>query len=106
MADFSVDLFLGEFQNPKNIISIQRRQISVCASTVYKKTPDSGTLLVVNQQTTKEELKAWKELARFIFGKKNPAGFVDVWDISHEYVDLKSLLKNGSTLMEDWRSLC
>ena len=41
-----------------------------------------------------------KELARFILGDKNPAGFVDVWDISHEGdLDLKFLLKNGSTLM-------
>ena len=104
-ADFSMDLFLGEFQNPENTIRIQHRQISVCASTVYKKTPGSGTLLVANQQTTKEELKAWKELARFIFGDKNPAGVVDVWDITHEGdLDLKSSLKNGSTLMKDWRS--
>ena len=104
-ANFSVDLFLGKIQNPKNAIRIQHRQISVSASTVYKKTPGSGTLLVVNQQTTKEELKAWEELAGFIFGNKNPARVVDVWDISHEGdLDLKSLLQNGSTLMEDWRS--
>ena len=37
---------------------------------------------MVNQQTTKEELKAWEELVGFIFGEKNPAGVVDVWDIS------------------------
>ena len=104
-ADFSVDLLLGEIGNPKNPIRIQRRQISVLASTVYKKTPNSGTLLVVNQQTTKEELKAWKELAQFMFGDKNPAGVVDVWDISQKGdFDLNSVLKSGSTLLEDWRS--
>ena len=104
-ADFSVDLLLGEIRNPKNGIRIQQRQISVCASTVYKKTPNSGTLLVVNQQTTKEELKAWEELAGFIFGEKNPAAVIDVWDISQEGdLDLNSVLKSGSTLIEDWRS--
>jgi hypothetical protein len=104
-ADVSVDLFLGEICNPNNAIRIQHRQISVCASTVYKKTPNSGTLLVVNQQTTKEELKAWKELAGFVFGDKNPAGVVDVWDISQEgNFDLNSVLKSGSTLIEDWQS--
>jgi hypothetical protein len=71
---------------------------------MYEKTPNSGTLLVVNQQTTKEELKAWKELAGFIFGDENPAGVVDVWDISQEGdLDLNSVLKSGSTLIEDWR---
>jgi len=104
-ADFSVDLLLGEIQNPTNAVRIQQRQISVCASIVYKKTPNSGTLLVVNPQTTKEELTAWEELARFIFGDKNPAGVIDVWDISQEGdLDLNSVLKNGSTLIEDWRS--
>ena len=104
-VNFSVDLLLGEIRNPKNAIRIQQRQIGVCASTVYKKTPNSGTLLVVNQQTTKEELKAWEELAGFIFGDKNPAGVVDLWDISQEGdLDLNSVLKNGSTLIEDWRS--
>ena len=106
-ADFSVDLLLGEIDNPNNAIRIQHREISVSASTVYKKTPNSGTLLVVNQQTTKEEVEAWEELAEFIFGDKNlnPAGVVDVWDISQEGdFDLKSVLKNGSTLIEDWRS--
>ena len=104
-ADFSVDLLLGEIWNPKNATRIQHRQISVCASRVYKKTPNSGTLLVVNQQTTKEELRAWEELAEFIFGNKNPAGVVDVWDISQEGdFDLNSVLKSGSTLIEDWRS--
>ena len=102
---FSLDLFLGEIGNPTNAIRIQQRQISVCASIGYKKTPDSSTLLVVNQQTTNEELNAWKELARFIFGDKNPAGVVDVWDISHEgNFDLNSILESGSTLIEDWRS--
>ncbi|KAF8814527.1 hypothetical protein BYT27DRAFT_7206095 [Phlegmacium glaucopus] len=104
-ADFSVDLLLGEICNPSNAIRIQRRQISVCTSTVYKKTPNSGTLLVVNPQTTKEELKAWEELARFIFGENNPAGVVDVWDISQEGdFDLNAVLMSGSTLIEDWRS--
>ena len=104
-ADFSVDLLLGEIRNPSNAIRIQQRQISICASKEYKKTPNSGTLLVVNQQTTKEELKAWEELARFIFGDNNPAGVVDVWDISLEGdFDLNSILKSGSTLIEDWRS--
>jgi hypothetical protein len=104
-ADFSVDLLLGEIWNPKNATRIQHRQISLCASRVYKKTPNSGTLLVVNQQTTKEELKAWEELAGFIFGDKNPAGVVDVWDISQEGdFDLNSVLKSGSTLIKDWRS--
>ena len=104
-ADFSVDLLLSEIGNPNNPIRIQCREISVCSSTVYKKTPNSGTLLVVNQQTTKEELKAWKELARFIFGDMNPAGVVDAWDISQiGDFDLKSVLKSGSTLIEDWRS--
>ena len=104
-ADFSVSLLLGEIQNPKNSITIQQRQISVSASTVYKKTPNSGTLLVVNQQTMKEELEAWKELAGFIFGNKNPAGVVDVWDISQEGdLDFNSVLKSGSTLIEDWQS--
>ena len=104
-ADFSVDLLLGEIRNPKNPIRIQQRQIRICASRVYKKTPNSGILLVVNQQTTKEELKAWEELAGFIFGDKNPAGVVDLWDISQEGdLDLNSVLKNGSTLIEDWRS--
>ena len=103
-ADFSVDLLLGEIRNPKNPIRIQHREISVCASKLYEKTPNSGTLLVVNQQTTKEELKAWEELAGFIFGEKNPAGVVDVWDISQEGdLDLNSVLKSGSTLIEDWR---
>ena len=103
-ADFSVDLLLGEIQNPRNPIRIQHREISVCASKLYEKTPNSGTLLVVNQQTTKEELKAWEELAGFIFGDKNPAGVVDVWDISQEGdLDLNSVLKSGSTLIEDWR---
>jgi hypothetical protein len=103
-ANFSVDLLLGEIKNPINAITIQQRQISVCASTAYKKTPNSGTLLVVNQQTTKEELEAWKELAGFIFGDKNPAGVVDVWDISQEGdLDLTSVLKSGLTLIEDWR---
>ena len=104
-ADFSVDLHLGEICNPNNAIRIQQRQFSIRASIVYKKTPNSGTLLVVNQQTTKEELKAWEELARFIFGDKNPAGVVDVWDISQVGdFDLNSVLKSGSTLIEDWRS--
>ena len=104
-ADFSVDLLLGKINNPKNAIRIQQRQMSVSASTVYKKTPNSGTLLVVNQQTTREELKAWKELAEFIFGDENPAGVVDVWDISQEGdFDLNSVLKSGSTLIKDWRS--
>ncbi|KAF8814509.1 hypothetical protein BYT27DRAFT_7206090 [Phlegmacium glaucopus] len=104
-ADFSVDLLLGEIYNPSNAIRIQRRQISICTSTVYKKTPNSGTLLVVNQQTTKEELKAWKELAGFIFGDNNPAGVVDVWDISQQgNFDLNAVLQSGSTLIKDWRS--
>ena len=104
-ANFSLDLFLGEISNPTNAVRIQSRQISVCASIVYKKTPSSGTLLVTNQQTTREELKAWKELAGFIFGDKNPAGVVDVWDISQEGdFDLNSVLKSGSTLIQDWRS--
>ena len=104
-ADFSVDLLLGEIGNPNNPIRIQHRQINVRASTEYKKTPNSGILLVVNQQTTKEELEAWKELARFIFGEKNPAGVVDLWDISQEGdFDLSSVLKSGTTLFEDWRS--
>ena len=104
-AVISVDLLLGEICNPKNTIRIQHRQFSVCPSTVYKKTPKSGTLLVVNQQTTKEELKAWIELAGFIFGDKNPARVVDVWDISQEgNFDLNSVLTSGSTLMKDWRS--
>ena len=104
-ADFSVDLFLGEISNPTNAIRIQHHEISVRASIVYKKTPNSGTLLVTNQQTTKEELKAWKELAAFIFGDKNPVGVVDVWDISQEgEFDLNSVLKSGSTLIEDWQS--
>ena len=104
-ADFSVDLLLGEICNPDNAMRIQHRQFSVCVSSVYKKTPNSGTLLVVNQQTTMEELKAWIELAGFIFGDKNPAGVVDVWDISQEGdFDLNSVLTSGSTLMEDWRS--
>jgi hypothetical protein len=103
-ADFSVDLLLGEIQNPKNPIRIQQRQISVRVSTFYKKTPNSGTLLVVNQQTTKEEHKAWEELTAFIFGDKNPAGVVDAWDISQEGdLDLNSVLESGSTLTEDWR---
>jgi hypothetical protein len=43
-------------------------------------------------------------LAGFIFGDKNPAGVVDVWDISQEGdLDLNSVLKSGSTLIEDWR---
>jgi hypothetical protein len=104
-ADFSVDLFLGEISNPTNPIRIQHCPISVRASIEYKKTPNSGTLLVINQQTTKEEFKAWKELARFIFGDKNPAGVVDVWDISQEGdFDLNSVLKSGSTLIKDWQS--
>ena len=104
-ADFSVDLFLGEISNPTNPIRIQHHPISVCASVEYKKTPNSGTLLVVNQQTTKEEFKAWKELAGYIFGDKNPAGVVDVWDISQEGdFDLNSVLKSGSTLIKDWQS--
>ena len=103
-ANFSVDLLLGEIQNPKNPIRIQQRQISVRVSTFYKKSPNSKTLLVVNPQTTKEEHKAWEELAGFIFGEKNPAGVVDVWDISQEGdLDLNSVLKSGSTLIEDWR---
>ena len=105
MAEFSMDLFLGEICNPSNAIRIQHRQISVCASTVYEKSPNSCTLLVVNQQTTKEELNAWKELAGFIFGDNNPAGAVDVWDISQEGdFDFHSVLKSGSTLIEDWRT--
>ena len=63
------------YQNPAS--PIQR----LCIPTV-RETPNSGTLLVVNQQTTKEELKAWEELVGFIFGEKNAAGVVDVWDIS------------------------
>jgi hypothetical protein len=44
-------------------------------------------------------------LAAFIFGNQNPAGVVDVWDISQEGdMDLNSVLKSGSTLIEDWRS--
>ena len=104
-ADFSVDLFLGEISNPTNAIRIQQRQISIRASKVYMKTPNSGILLVVNQQTTNEELKAWKEWAEFIFGSNNPAGAVDVWDVSHEgNFDLNSTLESGSTLIEDWQS--
>ena len=104
-ADFSVDLLLGEIGDPQNAVRIQQRQISVCASRVYKKTPNSGVLLVVNQQTTREELKTWEELAGFIFGDRNPARVVDVWDISQEGdFDLKSVLKSGSTLIEDWPS--
>ena len=104
-ADFSVDLLLGEIYNPNNAMRIQHRQFSVSVSTLYKKTPNSGTLLVVNQQTTKEELKAWEELAGFIFGDKNPARVVDVWDISQAGdFDLNSVLESGSTLIEDWRS--
>ena len=104
-ADFSVDLLLGEIRNPTNAIRIQHRQFSVRASPLYEKTPNSGTLLVVNQQTTKEELKAWEELAGFIFGGNNPAGVVDVWDISQMGdFDLNFVLKSGSTLIEEWRS--
>ena len=104
-GDFTLDLFLGEIGNPTNAIRIQQRQISVCASKVYKKTPNSGTLLVVNQQTTNEEVNAWKELALFVFGDKNPAGVVDVWDISQEgNFDLNSTLESGSTLIKDWQS--
>ena len=105
MADFSVALFLGEISNPTNAIQIQQSQISIRASKVYKKTPNSGTLLVVNQQTTNEELSAWKELAVLIFGDNNPAGVVDVWDISQEgNFDLNSTLESGATLIEDWQS--
>ena len=104
-AKFSVDLLLGEISNPKNAIRIQQRQMSVSASTLYKKTPNSGILLVVNQQTTGKEFEAWKELAGFIFGDKNPAGVVDAWDISQEGdFDLNTVLKSGSTLTKDWQS--
>ena len=104
-ADFSVDLLLGEIRNPTNAIRIQHRQFSICASPLYQKTPNSGTLLVVNQQTTKEEVKAWEELAGFIFGENNPAGVVDVWDISQVGdFDLNSVLKSGLTLIEEWES--
>ena len=60
---------------------------------------------MVNQQTAKDELKAWEELAGFIFGDKKPAGVVDVWDISQGGdFDLNSVLKDGSTLIKDWQS--
>jgi len=43
-------------------------------------------------------------LAVSIFGDKNPAGVVDTWDISQEGdLDLNSVLKSGSTLIEDWQ---
>ena len=102
-AHFSVDLLLGEIENPHNVVAIQRRQMSVCASKPYKKTPNSATLLVVNQQTTDAELKAWEELAAFIFGATNPSSIVDIWDVSQEGdFDLKRVLKSGSTLCDDW----
>jgi hypothetical protein len=102
-AHFSVDLLLGEIEDPHNVVAIQRRQMSVCASKLYKKTPNSATLLVVNQQTTDAELKAWEELAAFIFGATNPSSIVDIWDVSQEGdFDLKRTLKGGSTLCNDW----
>jgi hypothetical protein len=69
---------------------------------VYKKTLNPSILLVFNSQRIKEELDAWEELAGFIFGNKDPAGVVDMWDISQEGdFDLSSVLKSGSTLFED-----
>jgi hypothetical protein len=103
MAKFSVDLLLGEIHDPLNVVQIQRRDMNVRVSKVYKKTPGSGILLVTNNQTTKTETETWAKLAISMFGN-NPFGIVDIWDISQEgHFDLKRRLESGSTLCDDWK---
>ena len=103
MAKFSVDLLLGEIDDPLKVVQIQRRDINVRVSKVYKKTPGSAILLVTNNQTTKAETEAWADLAISIFGN-NPFGIIDIWDISQEgHFDLKRSLESGSTLCDDWK---
>jgi len=103
MAKFSVDLLLGEIDDPLDVVQIQRRDVNVCVSKVYKKTPGSGILLVTNNQTTKTETETWAKLAISIFGN-NPSGIVDIWDISQEgHFGLKRRLESGSTLCDDWK---
>jgi len=109
MAKLSVDLLLGEINNPLNVVPIQHHETSLRVSKVYKKTLRSATLLVTNQQTTQAEMKGWEELAQLIFGRvpadANYSGCVDIWDISQEgHFDLKHVLPSGKTLCDDWEN--
>jgi hypothetical protein len=103
-AKFSVDLLLGEINNPGNVVPIQRREMNVCVSKPYKKTPDSSVLLVTNNQTTQPEREAWEGWAESVFGSGSASAIVDIWDISQEgHFNLNRVLPGRTTLCGDWQ---
>jgi hypothetical protein len=103
-AKFSVDLLLGKIDDPGNVVPIQRREMNVCVSKPYNKTPDSSILLVTNNQTTQAEREAWEGWAESVFGSGSASGIVDIWDISQEgHFNLDRVLPGGTTLCGDWQ---
>lgn len=69
-------LDVGALDAPANAKSIQAREFSVQLAQTYANDPDAGLLLVSNNRTTREELKAWEQLAQELGTK------VNVWNLS------------------------
>ncbi|KAJ3339033.1 hypothetical protein HDU93_008784 [Gonapodya sp. JEL0774] len=82
-ATFNFSLCIGSPDGSSGLIVVQRREVTIRASSGYTRTPGARTLLVTNSQTTTAELDAWNRVARYLHGD-GPQGAVDIWDLSHE----------------------
>ncbi|KXS11420.1 hypothetical protein M427DRAFT_35800 [Gonapodya prolifera JEL478] len=72
---FAFSLYLDSADGSERT-AIQRREVAICTSASYRRTPGATTLLVTNAQTTAPEVQAWKSLATLCHGP-GPAAAVD-----------------------------
>jgi hypothetical protein len=76
LVELTALLNLGAIDNPSRARTIQAQELSLQLARKFAGDADAGIVVVVNNRTTKDEIKAWEDLAEQLGTKAN------IWNIS------------------------
>lgn len=95
-AEIRTALELGSRQNPSALQRIQNRVFEIRIAEKFTGNRDAGILLVPNSASVREEILAWRRLARWL-GMK-----IEVWDLSYygKIALTEALKETNSSLAE------
>lgn len=98
-ASFNHILNLGKLHNGSEARPIHNEDFIIRVSSHYNPNSDGDLLLIVNYNTDKHQIKAWKETA------KKLGMSLDVWDVSNKgYLNLNQSIMENTTLAQNLKN--